>query len=94
MSVTAFFSMWLSNTATTAMMFPIAQAVLHELKEGTQTVNGTVNKARSFEMEDSSPHANEKIPAKEDSNSCEDNEKFSDQHAEIIRYECSSTYER
>ncbi|XP_053560566.1 solute carrier family 13 member 2 [Bombina bombina] len=31
MAVTAFISMWLCNTATTAMMFPIAQAVLQQL---------------------------------------------------------------
>ncbi|XP_070573702.1 solute carrier family 13 member 2-like [Ptychodera flava] len=33
MSVTAFLSMWISNTATTAMMLPIAQAVLLRLSE-------------------------------------------------------------
>jgi len=31
MATTAFLSMWISNTATTAMMIPIAHAVLTEL---------------------------------------------------------------
>ena len=33
MCVTAFLSMWISNTATAAMMLPIAQAVLQEISE-------------------------------------------------------------
>lgn len=33
MIVSAFLSMWISNTATTAMMLPIANAVLEQLKD-------------------------------------------------------------
>ena len=33
MITTAFLSMWISNTATTAMMAPIAEAVLAELNQ-------------------------------------------------------------
>lgn len=36
MATTAFLSMWLSNTATVAMMLPIAQAVLKELGKCTE----------------------------------------------------------
>lgn len=32
MCVTWFLSMWVSNTATTAMMLPIVEAVLQQLK--------------------------------------------------------------
>ena len=35
MCTTAFLSMWISNTATSAMMLPIAQAVLLEIKDTT-----------------------------------------------------------
>ena len=38
---TAFLSMWLSNTATTAMMVPIAQAILMELKVNKKGKNDT-----------------------------------------------------
>ena len=37
MATTGFLSMWLSNTATAAMMLPIAQAVLKELGKCTDT---------------------------------------------------------
>lgn len=37
MLVTAFLSMWISNTATTSMMVPIAHAVLQELEKEEKT---------------------------------------------------------
>lgn len=36
MGVTAFLSMWISNTATTAMMAPIVQAILDQLNAKTK----------------------------------------------------------
>ncbi|XP_036124932.1 solute carrier family 13 member 2 [Molossus molossus] len=56
MVVTAFLSMWISNTATTAMMVPIAHAVLEQLHKAPAVKdmeNGSDNP--TFELQESSP---------------------------------------
>lgn len=40
---TGLLSMWLSNTATTMMMFPIALSVIHVIKENNQGKEGNLN---------------------------------------------------
>ena len=60
MAVTGFLSMWLSNTATTAMMVPIAQAVLMELK--AQRKGTTAN--TEIEPNDDNDEPQEKPPIK------------------------------
>ncbi|KAM4544465.1 Na(+)/citrate cotransporter-like [Odontesthes bonariensis] len=47
MGVTAFLSMWISNTATTAMMVPIVQAVLDQLHGNVDPATSTKNQSRT-----------------------------------------------
>ncbi|XP_043910329.1 solute carrier family 13 member 2 [Protopterus annectens] len=60
MVVTAFLSMWISNTAATAMMIPIAEAVLQQLKttnqlpEDTESETGCDNQGLELEENEES----------------------------------------
>ncbi|XP_012871956.1 PREDICTED: solute carrier family 13 member 2 isoform X1 [Dipodomys ordii] len=54
MLVTAFLSMWISNTATTAMMVPIAHAVLEQL-HNTKNDMEQGGDNPTFELQESSP---------------------------------------
>lgn len=68
MIVSSFLSMWISNTATTAMMLPIANAVLEQLKEtelqAEEDCQNTAEDNPSFELD--TTHTQQSKPEKND----------------------------
>lgn len=67
MIVSSFLSMWISNTATTAMMLPIANAVLQQLKDTEIQADALESQAgaednHGFELETKQEVTDEKQP--------------------------------
>lgn len=52
MGVTAFLSMWISNTATTAMMAPIVQAILDQLNAKVELESSSTKCQKAMQQQE------------------------------------------
>lgn len=85
MIVSAFLSMWMSNTATTAMMLPIARAVLQQLKATEARADEQDFQA---EMEDSHEFELESRQMKQDQTNPEKPDAVTELEDSVCTYNC------